>query len=143
MASMEDLYQEIILDHNKRPRHFGPLSGATHRAEGRNPLCGDEVQVSLRVEEERIAEIRFQGQGCAISRASASLMTEALNDKKTREAVTCAREVLESLEGKGPVLAMKFRGDLVALDGVRRFPARLKCASLPWQAVLKALADEG
>lgn len=135
---MEDLYQEIILDHNKRPRNFGPLAGATHKADGRNPLCGDELQVSLIEADGRIADIHFHGQGCAISKASASMMTEALKGKRSDEAVATARKVLAGLSPEGTGLEIGQAGDLAALSGVRKFPARIKCATLAWHAFLCA-----
>lgn len=136
---MEDLYQEIILDHNKRPRNFGPLKEATHRADGRNPLCGDELAVSLRLEGDRIEEARFQGQGCAISKASASLMTEAVTGKRTAAARELAERVCRGMAPEGRELVFEEVGDLAALSGVRRFPARVKCATLAWHALLGAL----
>jgi len=136
---MEDLYQEIILEHNRQPRNFGPLAGATHRADGRNPLCGDELSIALRLDGGRIAELRFQGQGCAISKASASLMTEALVGKRTEEARACAERILTGLAPGGRALAFEEVGDLAALSGVRKFPARVKCATLAWHAFLGAL----
>jgi nitrogen fixation NifU-like protein len=139
MASMEDLYQEIILDHNKRPRNFGPLEGTTHRADGRNPLCGDELMVSVRVVDGRIDAVHFQGQGCAISRASASLMTEALTGKPVEDARSCARGILAGLGSQPETLKFEQAGDLAALSGVHKFPARIKCATLAWHAFLCAL----
>lgn len=143
MASLEDLYQEIILDHNKRPRNFGPLVGATHRADGRNPLCGDELSVSLRLEGDRVAAIHFHGQGCAISKASASLMTEALCGKRLPEARALAERVLAALQPHGAELVLERDGELAALLGVRKFPARVKCATLGWHAFLAAAAGRG
>jgi len=136
---MEELYQEIILEHNKRPRHFGPLPGATHRADGRNPHCGDELSVSLLREGDRIVEVRFQGQGCAISKASASLMTVALSGLPADRARTLAGRVLHAFQPNGPDLLLEDDGELAALLGVRRFPARVKCATLAWHAFLCAL----
>lgn len=136
---MEDLYQEIILDHNKRPRNYGPLAEATHQAAGRNPLCGDELHVSLCLEKDRLREIKFQGQGCAISKASASLMTEALRGRTTGEARSLVRNVVEGLTGSAGEWAFEDLGDLAALSGVRKYPARIKCATLAWHAALGAL----
>ncbi len=136
---MEELYQEIILEHNKRPRHFGPLPDATHTAAGRNPMCGDELSVSVRLEGDRIVEVRFQGQGCAISKASASLMTEALSGLPVARAQALADRVLHALQPHGPDLTMSEDGELAALLGVRRFPARVKCATLAWHAFFCAL----
>ena len=135
MEDLQDLYQEIILDHNKRPRNFGPLEGATHHAEGNNPLCGDEIEVSLRVEDDRVAEIRFQGQGCAISKASASLMTIDLKGRTLEEAHAEVQRVISMLtDASADPLNLDEIGDLASLQGVRRFPARIKCATLSWHA---------
>lgn len=142
MSAMEDLYQEIILDHNKRPRNFGPLPGATHQAAGRNPLCGDELHVSLRLEGNRLEEIKFQGQGCAISKASASLMTEALAGRSTDEARRFAGDVIGGLADSAREWRFEEAGDLAALSGVRKFPARIKCATLAWHAFLGALEGQ-
>jgi len=139
MADIEDLYQEIILDHNKRPRNFGPLPGATHRADGYNPLCGDEIKVSLVLEGDRIKALHFQGQGCAISKASASMMTEALVGKDTRQAREIAARVIGSFKPDGEDLVLERDGELASLLGIRKFPARVKCATLGWHAFLCAL----
>jgi nitrogen fixation NifU-like protein len=136
---MEDLYQEIILDHNKRPRNFGPLPGATHKADGHNPLCGDELMVSLKVSGGRVEQVSFQGQGCAISKASASIMTEAVVGKRPDEVRSLARSVVEGISGPEKGSSFEEAGDLAALSGVRKFPARAKCATLAWHALLCAL----
>jgi len=139
MSQIEELYQEIILEHNKRPRNFGPLPGATHQADGHNPLCGDEIKVSLVVEGNRIRSIHFQGQGCAISKASASMMTEAVAGKGIAEAREVAAKVLSALRPHGNELVLERDGELASLLGVRKFPARIKCATLGWHALLCAL----
>ena len=139
MASIEDLYQEIILEHNKRPRNFGPLPEATHKADGLNPLCGDEIKVALRLQDDRIAEIHFEGQGCAISKASASMMTEALAGKTIGEARVTARKVMDAFQPHGEDLVLEEDGEIASLLGVRQFPARIKCATLAWHALLSAL----
>ncbi|MFZ4483817.1 MAG: Fe-S cluster assembly sulfur transfer protein SufU [Chthoniobacterales bacterium] len=138
MSELSDLYQEIILDHNRRPRNFRALPDCGCSAEGHNPLCGDEVKVFVRLDHDALAEVAFEGQGCAISRASASLMTL----KTTGGTVAAAKEVAglvrEMLLGPdAPVPAAL--GDLVALSGVRQFPARIKCAMLPWRTLEAAL----
>lgn len=144
MPELDDLYQEIILDHNRRPRNYGVLKEPTHRAEGHNPLCGDEVTVFLHLEGDVIREITFDGQGCAISRASASLMTTRLKGKTVAQARALMREVHELLTG--PDLAAPppdDLGDLAALAGVRKFAVRVKCAALAWRTLEAALAQSG
>lgn len=138
---MEDLYQDIILDHNRRPRNYGLPGKPSHRAGARNPLCGDELEIALELEGERVREICFQGQGCAISKASASLMTEAVKGLSRAEARSLARNVIEGIGDAGERHAFTGFGELAALSGVRRFPARVKCATLAWQGLLAALGD--
>ncbi len=139
MSDPSDLYQEIILDHNKRPRNFRAMPDCTCSAEGNNPLCGDEVEVFARVEGDKLADVSFQGQGCAISRASASLMTGKTKDKTTDEARALSVQVRGMLLGPEAEPPREL-GDLAALSGVRKFPARIKCAMLPWHALEAALA---
>jgi len=145
-SELQELYQEIILDHNKRPRNFHELEEATHMAHGHNPLCGDAVNVYVIVKDGRIADLAFDGEGCAISKASASLMTEALRGKPIGEAESGAEDLFSMLGGELEVqtedLLME-KGDIAALSGVRKFPARIKCATLPWRALLAALKNEG
>ena len=136
MTDLRDLYQEVILDHNKRPRNFGTLRGAHRQAEGHNPLCGDRVTVFLKMDGDRIADIAFEGAGCAISTASASLMTEALKGKQVEEARALFRDFHE-LVTKGE--ADKDVGKLAALGGVREYPMRVKCATLAWHTLQAAL----
>jgi nitrogen fixation NifU-like protein len=140
MNEMQDLYQEIILDHNKRPRNFRRLEPHTHHADGHNPLCGDELEVFLVVKDGKIEDIAFQGEGCAISKASASLMTASLKGRTVEEAHREFGTVIEMLTGKNqkPV-DLDAVGDLAALQGVRQFPARIKCATLSWHALEAAL----
>lgn len=139
MADIEELYQEIILEHNRHPRHFGPLADATHRADGLNPLCGDEITVFLKVEDSRIAEIAFQGQGCAISKASASMMTELLAGLPVEAVRPEVERIIGAFRPGGPDLLLDADGEVASLLGVRSFPARIKCATLAWHAVLCAL----
>ena len=134
-----ELYQELILEHHKRPRNNKALGGATHRAAGHNPLCGDEIEVYLEVKEGRVAAISFQGQGCAISRASASMMTTALEGKSVEEARACFSRIQKILSGGTEEVGLETLGDLASLQGVRKFPARIKCATLPWHAFKAAL----
>ena len=140
MSSVEDLYQEIILEHNKRPRNFGPLAGATHSANGFNPLCGDEIRISLKVDAGVIREVHFEGQGCAISRASASMMTESIRGKTVEAALALATSVVGALRGETKELVFEREGDVASLTGVSKFPARIKCATLAWHALEGALS---
>ena len=135
---LQDLYRDVILDHNKRPRNFGSLDTASAHAEGHNPLCGDRLTVSLRMDGERIEDIRFEGKGCAISTASASLMTEAVKGKD-RAAVRALFERVHALLTAPQAAAAADLGKLAALSGVREFPARVKCASLCWHTLNAAL----
>ena len=140
-----DLYQEVILDHSRSPRNFGPLEGANRTAEGYNPLCGDKIKVFAQVEEGVIREIGFEGQGCAISQASASMMTERLTGKTLKEAEELFQgfhqlltgEELPGAESEGPEL-----GKLEVFSGVKEFPIRVKCATLPWHALYAALKED-
>jgi nitrogen fixation NifU-like protein len=142
MSDLRELYQEVILDHTRRPRNFGTLANANRQAKGHNPLCGDQVSVYLHMEGDRIQDIAFQGSGCAISTASASLMTEALKGLTVRE----ARELFQGFhalvttggkEGEPEAL-----GKLAVFSGVREFPIRVKCATLAWHAVQAALDQQ-
>lgn len=137
-----DLYDEVIIDHSKRPRNFGPLENPTHYADGRNPICGDEISVFLDLNEQTLAQIAFSGQGCAISKASASLMTEDLGKRPLEQAKNRAKDVLELLGKEIEGDPFERYGELAALTAVRRYPARLKCATLPWHTFLAALAGE-
>jgi nitrogen fixation NifU-like protein len=134
---LNDLYRDVILDHNRRPRNFGPLETADASADGVNPLCGDRLTLRLKLAADKIEEIRFEGQGCAISTASASLMTEAVKGKTRAEALGLFDRVHrllteEDAEPDG-------LGKLAALSGVREYPARVKCASLCWHTLVSAL----
>ncbi len=138
---LRDLYQEIILDHNRHPRNFAVPPDANRTAEGYNPLCGDRVRLFVQVEDGRVRDIGFQGSGCAISTASASLMTEALKGKTVDEARELFREFHGLLTGgiAGPETESAGLGNLAALAGVREFPMRVKCATLAWHALQSAL----
>jgi nitrogen fixation NifU-like protein len=134
---LTDLYRDVILDHNRRPRNFGPLEPADAGAEGVNPLCGDRLKLRLNLADGRIDEIRFEGQGCAISTASASLMTEAVKGKTRAQALELFDRVHRLLtEDTGSAEDL---GKLAALSGVREYPARVKCASLCWHTLAAAL----
>jgi nitrogen fixation NifU-like protein len=138
MSELADLYQEIILDHNKRPRNYREMPECTCQAEGLNPLCGDEVKIFVRVENDQLSDVAFQGQGCAISRASASMMTGKTKGRSTEEARALSGRVRDMLVGPEAEPAREL-GDLAALSGVRKFPARIKCAMLPWHTLEAAL----
>jgi nitrogen fixation NifU-like protein len=135
---LKELYRDVILDHNRQPRNFGRLNGADGRAEGHNPLCGDHLTLSVRMNGERIEDIRFEGQGCAISTASASLMTEAVKGRD-RAAVRELFNKVHALLTQPDASADAALGKLAALSGVREFPARVKCASLCWHTLNAAL----
>jgi nitrogen fixation NifU-like protein len=138
---LRDLYQEVILDHNRRPRNFGTLPEANRSAEGHNPLCGDRVTVYLRVADDRVQDISFQGAGCAISTASASLMTEALRGKTVEEAHTLFHG-FHNLVTRGRDGDLEDLGKLKVFEGVREFPIRVKCATLAWHTFEAALAQK-
>jgi nitrogen fixation NifU-like protein len=139
MSDLRDLYQEVIIDHGRRPRNFGPLPGANRSAEGFNPLCGDRLTLHLKVAGGVIREVRFEGAGCAISTASASLMTEALRGKTEAEAEALFGDFHALVTGTEPAAGV---GKLAVLAGVREFPSRIKCATLAWHTLRAALADQ-
>jgi nitrogen fixation NifU-like protein len=131
--NLTELYQSIILDHNRAPRNYGELADATGHAEGRNPLCGDELTVWLRLDGDTVGDVRFVGSGCAISRASASMMTQAVKGKTRAEAEASAPADARATVGRS----------LAALGGVSRYPVRVKCASLAWHTMKAALGSDG
>ena len=135
---LKDLYRDVILDHNRKPRNFGALTGADGQADGHNPLCGDRLTVWVRLDGERVADIRFEGKGCAISTASASLMTEAVKGKD-RAAIQSLYEQVHTLLTQQNAAATASLGKLAALAGVSEFPARVKCATLCWHTLNAAL----
>ena len=136
---LDDLYQEIILDHNRNPRNFRALPDANRRAEGDNPLCGDHFTVFLKVDNDVISDVSFQGAGCAISKASASLMTEQLKGKTVAEARQCFAQFQRMLATGEAGEDEEAMGSLCALGGVHKFPMRIKCAVLSWRAMLAGL----
>ena len=136
--SLNDLYQEVILDHNKRPRNFGPLEGATSEAKGHNPLCGDRLTLYLTLDNDRITDVGFEGSGCAISKASASLMTDAVKGHTVAEARSLF-ERFHHVVTTPPDRPVEDLGKLSVLAGVREFPVRVKCASLAWHTLKAAL----
>ena len=137
---LKELYRDVILDHNRRPRNFGRLEPPAHSARGYNPLCGDELTVYVSLEGELVRDLRFEGKGCAISVASASLMSEAARGR-TRSEVAALFGDVHALLTQADTPAPPSLGKLAALSGVRGFPARVKCASLCWHTLNAALAD--
>ena len=138
---LRDLYRDVIIDHNRQPRNFGRLNPADAHAEGFNPLCGDRLELYVTLEGERLKDLKFEGKGCAISVASASLMTETLKGKTRAEAQRYFDEVHALLTQRGHVPTLDL-GKLAALSGVREFPVRVKCASLCWHTLNAALARQ-
>jgi nitrogen fixation NifU-like protein len=142
MSDLRDLYQEVILDHNRKPRNFGPLAEATRTADGHNPLCGDKLRVAVRLEGDTIADVRFEGSGCAISKASASLMTESVKGRTVAEADALFEGFHEMVTGD-PTRTRDTRtlGKLAVFSGVVEFPMRVKCATLAWHTLRAALHE--
>ncbi|MEO8562923.1 MAG: Fe-S cluster assembly sulfur transfer protein SufU [bacterium] len=148
MSDLQELYQSIILDHNRRPKNYGALGGANHRAAGRNPDCGDEVSVELLVADDRIEDVRFTSAGCAVSRAAASIMTQTIKGKSRAEVDALFEKFRGLVTGtlKPTEQEARAMGEMAAFSGVARFPIRVKCASMPWhtlQAALRSKASEG
>jgi nitrogen fixation NifU-like protein len=143
MSDLQELYQSIILDHNRRPKNYGALEGANRRKEGRNPSCGDEINLELRVENDSITDVRFTSEGCAVSRASASIMTQAVKGKTRAEAEALFTKFHELVTGKFKPSPTEARalGEMAAFSGVARFPIRVKCASMAWHTLHAALGD--
>lgn len=141
MSDLRDLYQEVILDHNKRPRNFHAIEQPSHTAEGYNPLCGDRLNLYVKVEGDVITDVGFQGSGCAISKASASLMTDAIKGRTVEEARALFSR-FHRMVTTPPETAVEDMGKLSVLAGVREFPVRVKCASLAWHTLKAALERE-
>jgi len=141
MSDLNDLYQEVILDHNRRPRNFHALADASHSAEGYNPLCGDRLTLYLKVADGVVQDVSFEGAGCAISKASASLMTDAVKGKSIAEAQALF-ERFHRMVTTPPEQPVEDLGKLSALAGVREFPVRVKCASLAWHTLKAAMTNE-
>lgn len=145
--SLDELYRQVILDHYRKPRHAGHIEGADARAEGQNPLCGDEVTVELRIEDGKITDVAVRGRGCSISQASGSMMADKLIGLSTTEIDELVHQVKRLLDiepgdpGVNPDRPGSVLGDLEALAGVRRFPVRIKCADLPWATLQEALSE--
>lgn len=141
MPDLRDLYQEVILEHSKSPRNFSALATANRKAEGYNPLCGDHFTVYLDVDDDHIRDVSFQGSGCAISKASASMMTQALKGKKTQEAERMFEEFHSIVTGKRDT-SRELLGKLEVFSGVSEFPLRVKCATLAWHTMHAALQGQ-
>ena len=140
VRELRDLYQEVILEHSRKPRNYGLLPSANHKAEGFNPLCGDHYTVFVNVRDGAISEIAFQGAGCAISKASASMMTQSLKGKSTEEAEVTFTRFHDLVTGQSGDTGQL--GKLAVFAGVSEFPLRVKCATLAWHAVRAALRGE-
>ncbi|CAG0949216.1 Zinc-dependent sulfurtransferase SufU [Myxococcaceae bacterium] len=141
MSDLRELYQTTILDHYKKPRNFGPLPGAERHAEGHNPLCGDRVTVHVRLEGDVVADVRFEGSGCAISTASASMMTEAVKGRTRADAERLFERFHHLITDPDGTAQGDDLGKLEVFSGVREYPTRIKCATLVWHALHSALGD--
>lgn len=143
MSDLQELYQSVILDHNRKPRNFGPLDDASGSAEGKNPLCGDQVEVAVRLDGETLSAVKFTGSGCAISKASASLMTAAVTGKSRAEVDVLFERFHALVTGRlaEAEITKEALGQLVVFSSVSRFPIRVKCASLAWHTLRAALEN--
>ena len=139
---LSDLYQEILLEHNRRPRNFRKLDDATHQADGFNPLCGDQISLQLKVGDDKVDDVGFQGHGCAISRASASLLTQAVKGATSEETMAMFDEFHKMLTEPDAELDIDLLGDLEMLAGVIAYPTRIKCAILAWHTLKAAMDGE-
>jgi nitrogen fixation NifU-like protein len=135
MADLKALYQEVILDHNKKPRNYGKLTPSTHHAEGHNPLCGDHISVTLNLAGDKVEAIGFEGEACAVCKSSASMMTVAVKGKTRPEAEALTQDFLAMATGKMDMSAPNTMGRLAVFAGVRDLPTRVKCAILPWHTL--------
>ena len=138
---LADLYQEVILDHSRNPRNFGPAEGANRTGQGNNPLCGDRVTVFLKINGDEISEAQFDARGCAISLASASMMTEMIKGKSIEESKLIFKKFLALVTGENGIGVGSDLAELKTLSGVRNFPTRVKCATLAWYAMVGALNE--
>lgn len=143
MNATKALYQEVILEHNKKPRNYGLLEGANRRSEGVNPLCGDHIQLTVDVQDETVADIKFEGHSCAICKASASMMTTNVKGKTVKEAETLIQEFRDMTTGKlDPESPESHLGRLKVFAGISGLPSRVKCAVLPWHTLHAAFANQ-
>ena len=143
MSELSELYQQVILDHNKKPRNFRKLDNANHTAEGYNPLCGDQLTIYLDLEDGLVKEVGFEGSGCAISKASASMMTQAVKGKSKEQAEALFQEFHSMVTGElNEETEENNLGNLKIFAGVREFPVRVKCATLPWHTLHAALNQQ-
>ena len=143
MSELSELYQQVILDHNKKPRNFRKLENANHTAEGYNPLCGDHLTIYVNVDGDAVQEIAFEGSGCAISKAAASMMTQAVKGKSREQAEQLFNEFHSMVTGElDEETQQNSLGNLKIFAGVREFPVRVKCATLPWHTLHAALNNE-
>jgi nitrogen fixation NifU-like protein len=143
MSELSELYQQVILDHNKKPRNFRKLETANHTAEGYNPLCGDQLTIYMNLEDDRVTDVGFEGSGCAISKASASMMTQAVKGKSKKQAEALFKEFHSMVTGElDEENEENTLGNLKIFAGVREFPVRVKCATLPWHTMHAALNKE-
>lgn len=143
MSDLRDLYQEVILDHNKQPRNFRELDDPTHEGKGYNPLCGDRVDLYVRVQDDQITDVSFQGSGCAISTASASLLTEAIRGRSLAEARVIFESFQRLVTGHPTEEDEERLGKLAVFAGIRDYPTRVKCATLVWHTLTSALDGSG
>ncbi|MBG6073650.1 MULTISPECIES: Fe-S cluster assembly sulfur transfer protein SufU [unclassified Polaromonas] len=143
MADYKALYQEVILDHNKKPRNYGTLDRPSHQAEGHNPLCGDHLSVGLNLDGDTVDQIAFHGESCAICKASASMMTVAIKGKTRAQAQALTQEFLAMATGKLDLNQPNQIGRLAVFAGVRDLPTRVKCAILPWHTLQAAFNSQG
>jgi nitrogen fixation NifU-like protein len=142
LSSLQDLYQQVILDHYRRPRNKGPLEDATHTLTLNNPLCGDVIDLMLKLEGDRITEVHFEGKGCSISQASASMMSGLLKGRTVQDALDVMDTFTRMLHGDTDAAADTGLGDLRALAGVSKFPVRVKCALLAWDCLQELVGPE-
>ena len=142
MPDLTELYQEVILDHNRSPRNFGKLNFFNHKSLGHNPLCGDKIKLYLQIEAAKIVDIGFQGAGCAISQASASIMTEILKGMSPKEFETLFGHFHSLVTGQSVEIVQEDLGKLVVFSGVSKYPLRVKCATLPWHTLKAALKQD-